>query len=364
MKKSNFFDRDFKVNAVKLAIESDRFKAAKELGISIRNINRWQAEFQKYGTESFPGRTAEQIRLSVLKANLTKKLKKINLQIEILNSASKYIPQGRAMIFHFIEHNLYKYSLSSMCEVFGTRGAEYHKWKNKILTQADCRRIAIEKEITSIFYEYKGMYGNGKIAAELQSRGIKLSISAVTAHMKRLGLVSKHSGVRKDKFDVTVNPHNPCILPNVLNQNFKVETPSKVWVSGITSLETEEGLLFLTIIMDLYDRKIIGWNLSERLITKESSTPAWKMAVKNRKISKGLIFHSNRSFVYANNVFTRKLASYKCIKQSMSRAGNQLDNSVPRIFFASLKSDLVNLDMLLTKKDMAKKISEYIQNLY
>lgn len=364
MEKYKIYDRDFRVNAVKLGHETNFFKVSKELGIATTNIYRWRNELRKDESKSFCGRTPEQKRIAELKLALRRKLKELQIKIEIIKIAGNYISEGKPSIFRFIENNLDKYSLWRMCQVLGIKPSTYLNWKNKILSPRQCRTNLIENEISSIFYEYKEMYGNGKIAVELQSRGIQLQKCAVTSYMKRLGLVSKHDTRPIVKHGSRFIAHNPCIFPNVLDRQFKADEPSQVWVSGITSLETSEGLLFLTIIMDLFDRKVIGWNLSEVLTMKATSFPAWEMAVQNRKTKMGLIFHSDRSSQYANKLFTRKLNSYKHIKRSMSRAGNHLDNVVPRSFFISLKSVLVNLNMLHTKKCMEEKISEYIENLH
>lgn len=366
MEKSKIYDYDFKVNAVKLALEKNRFKAAKELGVATTNIYRWQAEFQKYEAESFCGignfRNPERKRLAILKIKLTKKLQKVELQVEIFKSASKYILKGKPMIFYFIENNLDKYSLCGMCKVLGIRETTYYRWRDKIVSPRQRQTILLEKEITSIFYEYKQRYGNIKISAELQARGIKLSTAQVTCYMRKLGLISKLSSRHKSKLGSPFIPHNPCIFPNVLNRQFKADEPSQIWVSGITSLETSEGMLFLTIIMDLFDREIIGWNLSTGLTIKETSMPAWEMAVQNRTIKKGLIFHSDRSPQYANKMFTRKLKSYKHITRSMSETANHLDNPIPKNFFNSIKSELIDSNILLTKEKMEEKISEFFEN--
>ncbi|MFH6987764.1 IS3 family transposase [Flavobacterium collinsii] len=365
MEKHKIYDRDFKVNAVKLALKTNRFQAAKELGVGTTNIYRWQAEFQKYGeADSFCKchfRNPEQKRFVILRITLTKRLQKVERQVEIFKSASHYILQGKPMIFYFIENNLDKYSVCSMCEVLGIRETTYYRWRDKIVSPRKRETIFLEEEITSIFYEYKARYGNIKISAELRNRGIILSPPSVTRYMNRLGLVSKLSSRHKLKSGSHFVPHNPCIFPNILNRQFKADEPSQIWVSGITSLETTEGLLFLTIIMDLFDCEIIGWNLSEGLTIMETSMPAWEMAIQNCKPKKGLIFHSDRSPQYANKVFTRKLDSYKYIKRSMSRTENHLDNAVPKSFFISLKTELVSLNTGSTKKEMEEKISEYLE---
>ena len=364
MKKNTTYDRNFRVNAVKLALEKNLFKVAKELGVPSTNIYRWRDELQKYGTESFCGgghfRNPEQKRLSELKRALKKKLKESELHIEIFKCATKYISEGKPMIFHFIENNLDKYPLWKMCKVLGIRTETYHRWKNNVLSPRQAQTIILQKQITSIFYEYKMIYGSGKISAELQSRGFKLKPAQVTFYMKKLGLRSKLNRKDNSKSNSTYIPYNPYVFPNILNRNFKVEESSQVWVTGITSVHTMNGLLFLTIIMDLFERKIIGWSMSDGLTIKETSMPAWEMAVLNQKINKELMFHSDRGIQYANKLFTNKLNSYKFIRRSMSRQGNRLDNAVPRSFFTSLKAELVDLDMLLTQKKMKEKIIEYI----
>ena len=135
--------------------------------------------------------------------------------------------------------------------------------------------------------------------------------------MKQLGLRSKLS----KKFKVTTNlNHNYLIVENILNRGFIVKMPSKSWVSDITYIQTKEGFVYLTTIMDLYDRKIIGWSLSDGMSTddpsnseqaKQTTLRTWKMAVKNRNIEEGLIFHSDRGVQYASKKFENVLDSYK-----------------------------------------------------
>ncbi|URC11680.1 IS3 family transposase [Flavobacterium sp. B183] len=363
MGKLKIYDRNLRVNAVKLGLETNLSKVAKELGIAPTNIYRWQKELQKYGKESFCGpgrfRNPEQKRFSELKRTLKQKLKETQLEIEIFKKSSKYISEGKPMIFHFIENNLNTYPLWRMCKVLGIRDYTYYRWKNHVISPRQHQTILLEEEITSIFHEYKGIYGNVKISAELQSRGFKLSRAQVTFYMKKLGLTSK---VRRRDKATSSKFYNPYVFPNVLNRQFKAEEPSQVWVSGITIIETATGFLFLTIIIDLFDKKIIGWSLSNGSTIKETSIPSWEMAVHNRKIKKGLIFHSDRSPQYANKLFTHKLNSYKEVRQSMSRTRNHLDNIIPKNFFTSFRSELMASNILLTKKQIEEKIFEHVEN--
>ncbi|WP_409450847.1 IS3 family transposase [Epilithonimonas sp.] len=115
-------------------------------------------------------------------------------------------------------------------------------------------------------------------------------------------------------------------------------------------------------MIDLYDRKIIGWSLSNGMSTEETSLAAWKMAVKNRKIGESLIFHSDRGVQYASRKFANTLEFYG-VTRSMSRRGNCWDNAVAESFFKSLKTELIYGNKFIKKEKMELEI-EYIEIWY
>jgi transposase InsO family protein len=130
-------------------------------------------------------------------------------------------------------------------------------------------------------------------------------------------------------------------MENFLNREFTVRKPSKAWVSDITYIHTKEGFLYLTTIIDLYERKCIGWSISNGMSAEQTTLAAWQMAIKNRDIAKGLVFHSDRGVQYACEKFANTLDSYKLITRSMSRKGNCWDNAVAESFFKTLKSEQI-----------------------
>jgi len=231
-----------------------------------------------------------------------------------------------------------------------------------------------------IYFESKQRYGSPRITLELRSIGYKISrpesfartgeAITVAKYIKQLGLRSKLS----KKFKVTTNSnHNYLIVENILNRGFNVKMPSKAWVSDITYIQTKEGFVYLTTIMDLYDQKIIGWSLSNGMSTddqsdseqaKQTTFGAWEMAVKNRNIEKGLIFHSDRGVQYASKKFVNVLDSYKKITRSISRKRNCWDNAVEESFFKSLKTELIYGNKLISKEQMKLEIFEYVQIWY
>lgn len=166
-------------------------------------------------------------------------------------------------------------------------------------------------------------------------------------------------------YPVTTNSkHKYLIVPNVLNREFSVTAPSKAWVSDITYIRVKEGFLYLTTVLDLYDRKIIGWSLSNGMSVEETSLAAWRMAIKNRSIEKGLVFHSDRGVQYASKKFTNVIESYKMITRSMSTKGNCWDNAVAESFFKTLKTEQIYGIKLISKEQMELDIFEFIEIWY
>ena len=148
-----------------------------------------------------------------------------------------------------------------------------------------------------------------------------------------------------------------------MERDFHAERSGQKWVSDITYIPTQQGWLYLTIVMDLYDRKIIDWSLSTTMTTQATILAAWKMASRNRDVVSGLLFHSDRGVQYAASAFANHLKR-QGVLQSMSRKGNCWDNAVAESFFKILKSELVrhvNYQSILQAKT---DIFEFIEIWY
>ena len=180
------------------------------------------------------------------------------------------------MKYSFIKNIELIFSIEKMCKVLEVSSSSYYKWKDKSISNRTLIKNEIKQQITSIYFGSKQRYGSPRITVELHSLGYLISRITVAKYMKELGLRSKLS----KKFKVTTNSkHNYLVVDNVLNRQFLVNLPSKVWVSDITYIQTKEGFLYLTTIIDLYDRKIIGWSLSNGMSAEHTSLNAWKMAI-------------------------------------------------------------------------------------
>ena len=265
------------------------------------------------------------------------------------------------MIYSFIKNNEKLFPIEKMCKTLKVSSRSYYRWRKQIISVRLQLKTALKEQITAVYFKSKQRYGSPRITLELHNLGYKISRITVAKYMRELGLRSKLS----KKFKVTTNSnHNYLVVENVLNREFVVKKPSKSWVSDITYIQTKEGFIYLTTIVDLYDRKIIGWSLSDGMSTEETTLRAWKMAAKNRNIEKGLIFHSDRGVQYASKKFVNVLDSYKKITRSMSRKGNCWDNAVAESFFKSLKTELIYGNKLISKEQMKLEIFEYIEIWY
>ena len=169
------------------------------------------------------------------------------------------------------------------------------------------------------------------------------------------------SKVKRKHRITTDSNHKFSISKNHLNRAFTPATLNEVWVSDITYVRTAQGWLYLTTIIDLYDRQVIGWALSSNLSTKRTIIPAWRMALSKRNITKPLIFHSDRGVQYASNLFRKHLKNNKLIAQSMSRKGNCWDNAVAESFFKTLKTELIYHEKYESVLQAKTSIFEYIE---
>jgi putative transposase len=250
-----------------------------------------------------------------------------------------------------------------MCQVLKVSRSGYYKWLNKLPSKRSLYRQTLIKVIQQIYRDSKCRYGSPRVTKELNMQGFKASRVLVARLMKQLYLKS----IIRRRYKVTTNSsHKYPIVENVLNREFIVKEKNKVWVSDITYIATKQGWLYLTTVIDLFDRKAIGWALSETMKAKDTVIPAFKMATINQPIEEHhrLIFHSDRGIQYACDEFRTVINANKRIVRSMSRKGNCWDNAVAESFFKTLKVELVYTEKYLTKQQAAISIFEYIETWY
>ena len=168
----------------------------------------------------------------------------------------------------------------------------------------------------------------------------------------------------KRKYKVTTNSnHLYPVNANLLLRDFSTTGTGEKWVSDITYIRTGEGWLYLTVVMDLADRKIIGWSMDNSMSAGSTVVHAWKMAIKNRPLERELIFHSDRGIQYASHEFRRCFNGLPVL-QSMSRKGNCWDNAIAESFFKTLKTEMVYHRKFKTREQAKLEIFDYIEVWY
>jgi transposase InsO family protein len=264
------------------------------------------------------------------------------------------------MKYVFIMENKKFYTIEMMCRVLEVSRSAYHRWQSGKTFKRENRKTNMKSEIQDIYFEHRQRYGSPRISAELRAKGMPVSKQTVAKYMRELGLRSKRS---KRYVLTTDSKHNNRVFENVLDRRFNEQLPHGAWVSDITYLPTKDGFLYQTAIIDLEDRKVIGWSHSEDLTAEQTILSAFRMAIKNRPPAKGLIFHSDRGVQYSCSRFVNLLASYG-VTQSMCRKANCWDNAVAESFFKTLKSELIYGNNLVSKEQMKSNLFEYVEIYY
>ena len=255
-----------------------------------------------------------------------------------------------------------QFPIEKMCKVLKVSRSSYYDWLSRVPSDRAIERQLLTEKIVEIHRCSKGRYGSPKITKELNDQGIRTSRPRVARIMKNEGI--KSITHKRFRVNTTDSNHKHAIADNHLNRDFSAQQAGRKWVSDITYIFTAVGWLYLTIIQDLYDRKIVGWSLSDNMTAQDTVVAAWKMAITNRPLTgQQLIFHSDRGVQYASDEF-RKLLARKPVLQSMSRKGNCWDNAVAENFFKILKSEQVNHQQYLSLLQAKNDVFEFIEVWY
>jgi putative transposase len=250
-----------------------------------------------------------------------------------------------------------------MCKVLKVSRSAYYKWLVQIPSKRQIRNRMLLQHIHLVYKASHCRYGSPRITKELQMQGISVSKVLVAKLMKQACI---RSIVRKKYRVTTDSSHKYPVVENILNRAFTTKEKNAAWVSDITYIGTKEGWLYLTTVIDLFDRKVIGWALSQTMKTIDTIIPAFNMATTNRPVSEDqpLIFHSDRGIQYASEEFVAAINKHPNIIRSMSRKGNCWDNAVAESFFKTLKTELVYHHKYQTRQQAASSVFEYIETFY
>ena len=264
------------------------------------------------------------------------------------------------MKYRFIKEHKHIFAVRTMCRVLQVSVSGYYGWTQRRESKRSKENRKLMVVIKEIHQEHHETYGSPRIARILQNRGYTCSRSRTARLMRVLGIRARTA--RKFKVTTDANHHEP-IAPNLLGQHFSVEAPNEVWSSDITYLRTDSGWHYLTVILDLFNREIIGYSLSSRLTAESTVMVALDRAFLHRQPPPGVILHSDRGVQYACKAFRKRLKRYQMV-QSMSGKGNCYDNAVTETVFKTLKTEWMYGKRYRNQQELRQALFDYIEVFY
>lgn len=263
------------------------------------------------------------------------------------------------MRYSFIKDNSGQFPTRAMCDVLGVSPSGYYHWLSRPTSPRAIRHDLVLAQIKRVHSDRDGIYGYRRVYEQLLADGVDCSKSVVYYLMRKNGIKAK----KKRRFVATTDSrHSLPISPNLLERDFDVTDPNQVWVGDITCIPTDEGWLYLATVIDLFNRGVVGWSMSER-IRKSLVLDAQKMAIRARGPGPGLIMHTDRGSQYASGKFQQLLGANGMLS-SMSRKGDPWDNAVAESFFKSLKTERVYWRHYRTRDEARRDIFHYIEVFY
>lgn len=265
------------------------------------------------------------------------------------------------MKYAFIRRNRNVWPIRIQCRVLKVSVAGYHGHFARQLRVAERRHLSEEAlgvHVRAVYQEQRGAYGWPRVWRELRAQGIRVGKQRVQRLMQCQGLRAR--GRKRFRPATTDSRHSMPIAPNRLDRQFLVNVPNRVWVGDITYIGTEEGWLYLAVVIDLFSRRIVGWSLRSEIRT-EIVTKALEMAWYRRRPEpkEELMFHSDRGSQYASDEFRRTLSRFDIVP-SMSRTGNCWDNACAETLFGSLKVERLAGRCFATRREAADEALEWI----
>jgi len=251
------------------------------------------------------------------------------------------------------------YPLPRLCQVLNVSASGYYAWRDRPLSKWAREEARLEVEIRAAHKRTRQTYGAERLQHDLAEHGIQVGICRIKRIRRKLGIRCK----QKRKFKATTDSeHKLPVAENILDQQFTVTAPNKVWTSDITYVPTDEGWLYLAGHKDLFSGNIVGYAMGERLTKNLVSESLFKAVAAKRSIE-GLIHHSDRGSQYCSHEY-RDLMDRFGLEVSMSGKGNCYDNAPMESFWGTLKQELVHHRRYRTRLEAIRDITEYIEIFY
>jgi transposase InsO family protein len=263
------------------------------------------------------------------------------------------------MRYQQIERHRGQHPTRWMCSALMVSPRGYYGWRRRTPSsrQAEDRRLLGEIRVS--YERSQRVYESPRIRKDLMALGYHCSTKRIARLMRENALVA----VQRRRFKhTTQSAHSFPVRDNLLVRDFTAKAPNRVWLADITYIATEEGWLYLAALMDIYSRRIVGWNTADR-IDRFLTLTALEDALRKRHPKAGLIHHSDQGSQYASYEYQQRLTAAQAIS-SMSRKGDCYDNAPMESFFSSLKRERVHRRRYWSRDEATTDLSDYIESFY
>lgn len=263
------------------------------------------------------------------------------------------------MKYAYIKRHRQKFPTAAMCKVLKVSRSGYYDWFKRGESQRCRRDRTLLGHIRRVHDQSRQHYGIVKCWKQLNAEGIACGRDRIARLRRTHGVYSQ----RRKRFVVTTrSKHRHWIAPNRLQRDFTATSPNRVWVGDVTFIATRSGWLYLSVLLDLYSRKVVGWSMSNSN-NGQLVKDALVMAVQHRQPGQGLIHHTDRGATYAMQSYRDTLTRHGMVS-SMSRKRDCWDNAVAESFFANLKNELIYWYNFRSRDEARAAIFDYIEVYY
>lgn len=251
------------------------------------------------------------------------------------------------------------YPIKDICQAVGVARSSYYQWKQSRVSARERSNERLVREIHQVHAEHHGRLGSPRITHELRRRGHGCGRHRVARLMRRHGLRARRKRAFRPK---TTQPGQEACA-NLLRERGSPNAPDQIWVSDITYIATQEGWLYLSVVLDLFSRRVVGWAVQENL-EATVVTSALQRALRQRQPAPGLCFHSDRGVQYTSAAVRKPLQVIQA-QQSMSAKGNCYDNATAEAFFSTLKAECLPSGSVFATRALARReLFEYLEVYY
>ena len=264
------------------------------------------------------------------------------------------------MRYAFIQAHRSCWPVKITCRVLRVSRSGFYAWHRRGPSMQAQRREVLGKRIREVHEQSRGVYGSPRVHRTLVACGESVCENTVAKVMKTQQIKAKTA--KSFVPCTTDSDHQSPVASNTLNRDFQASLPNQKWVTDMTYIPTDEGWVYLAVVLDLCSRRVVGWAMADHM-RSELVVDALNMALAHRRPTRGLLHHSDRGVQYASDAYQGLLADHG-IECSMSRKGNCYDNAAMESFFGTLKTELVYQERYVTRAEARASIFEYIEVFY